>query len=328
MADLVSIITPSYNGEKYLDKFFQSILDQTYSDVELIFVNDGSADNTEEIALKYGEKLKARGYGFTYIYQPNAGQSAAINQGLKLFKGDYLNWTDSDDYLTNDSIEKRVRFLKSNPEVGLVIGGTALVDDVKYEQIGVLDAVGSNRTTSREIIEDYLQGVFVNPCCSAMVRTEMFKEAMNNNLQIEEVREIGQNYQLFIPIIVKYPVNYIPEVVSYCVVHSDSHSRSKKTFEQKMHIMDVTKATLINISDRLPIDDMEHQWLNTKIVEYDCKNRLDVLQHYQRKDGLSGIIYELKQIGEYDSAARKLFLKIKYPIVKKVGDCIWKLRNK
>ena len=328
MADLVSIITPCYNGEKYLDRFFQSILDQTYPNVELIFVNDGSLDHTEEKALSYGEKLKARGYGFTYIYQPNAGQSAAINQGLKLFRGDYLNWTDSDDYLTKDSIEKRVRFLESNQEVGLVIGGTILVDDINYEQIGMLDALGSNRATSREIIEDYLKGVFVNPCCSAMVRTEMFKEAMNNNLHIEEVREIGQNYQLFIPIIVKYPVRYIPEVLSYCVVHSDSHSHSKKTFEQKMHIMEVTKATLINISNRLPIDDIEHQWLNTKIVEYDCKNRLDVLQHYQRKDGLTEIVNGLKQIGGYDSTARKMTLKIKYPIVKKVGDCIWKLRNR
>ena len=215
MAALVSIITPCYNGERYLEKYFNSILSQTYPAIELIFINDGSSDRTEEIALEYGEKLKEKGYQFTYIYQDNAGQSAAINQGLKVFKGEYLNWTDSDDYLTSDSVETRVRFLNDNPEVGLVIGGTALVSDINYEQIDYLDPLKSNRTERRDIVEDYLKGVFVNPCCSAMVRTEMFKDAMNNNMQIEVVREIGQNYQLFIPMLFNYPVRYIPSIVSY-----------------------------------------------------------------------------------------------------------------
>ena len=328
MADLVSIITPCYNGEKYLGRFFQSILDQTYPDVELIFVNDGSTDNTEGIALEYGEKLKARGYGFTYIFQSNSGQSAAVNQGLKLFKGDYLNWTDSDDFLTTDSIEKRVRFLEDNPEVGLVIGGTILVDDVRYEQIVFLDASRSNRTEPRDIVEDYLKGVFVNPCCSAMVRATMFKEAMNNNLIIEEVREIGQNYQLFIPIMYKYPVRYIPDVVSYCVVHNDSHSHSKKDFEQKIHILDVANSTLNSISDRIQIDANEKKWFKRKIAEYDCKNRLEVLQHHHRKESLSEIVRKLKNVGAYDSTARKMVLKIRYPFIKKMGDRLWRLRNK
>lgn len=328
MTDLVSIITPCFNGEKYLDRFFQSILDQTYPNVELIFVNDGSTDHTEEKALSYGEKLKARGYGFTYIYQHNAGQSAAINQGLKVFKGAYLNWTDSDDYLTKDSIEKRVRFLEDNPEVGLVIGGTVLVEEVSYEQIRILDALRSNRSAPRDIIEDYLKGVFVNPCCSAMVRTAMFKKAMNNELHIEEVREIGQNYQLFIPILFKYPVRYIPDIVSYCVVHSDSHSRSKKSFEQKMHIIEETYSTLMSISNRLGLNNIDRSWFNNKIAEYSCKNRLDILQHFHRKDELKEIVKNLKQIGAYDCSARKMVMKIKYPVLKQLGDCVWRLKNK
>ena len=328
MSKLVSIITPCYNGEKYLDKFFKSIISQTYPAVELIFVNDGSSDRTEEMALHYGEQLKARGYKFKYIYQENAGQSAAINQGLKVFKGDYLNWTDSDDYLTNDSIEKRVRFLEDNPEVGLVIGGTSLVKDTNYEHIGILDALHSNRTTTKDIIEDYLKGVFVNPCCSAMVRTWMFKEAMNNTMRIEEVREIGQNYQLFIPIIFTYPVRYIQEILSYCVIHNDSHSHSKKSFEQKIHILDVGNDTLNRISDRIQVNDIERKWFKGKIAEYDCKNRLEALQHYHRKDGLAEIVRKLKQVGAYDSSARKMVLKIKYPFMKNLSDRLWRLKNK
>ena len=57
---LVSVITPCYNGEKYLDRYFKSILDQTYPNIELIFVNDGSNDKTEEIALSYKNKLEEK----------------------------------------------------------------------------------------------------------------------------------------------------------------------------------------------------------------------------------------------------------------------------
>ena len=328
MDKLVSIITPCYNGEKYLDKYFQSILAQTYPAIEVIFVNDGSTDGTEEKALHYGEELKAKGYGFNYIYQDNAGQSAAINQGLKIFKGKYLNWTDADDYLPEDSVEKRVRFLEENQDVGLVIGSTILVDDVNYSQIAMLDPVKSNRLQPREIIEDYLLGVFVNPCCSAMVRTSMFKDAMKNVMHIEEPREIGQNYQMFIPIILNYPVNYIPEVTAYCVIHGDSHSHSKKSFEQKIHIQDVTTETLTSIAGRIKVDEADLKWFIHKIEEYDGKNRLEILQHHKRSDGLREIISELKNAGAYDSASRRIVLKIKYPFLKKISDCIWRLRRK
>ncbi|MBO4571262.1 MAG: glycosyltransferase family 2 protein [Bacteroidales bacterium] len=328
MDKLVSIITPCYNGEKYLDRYFTSILEQTYPSVELIFVNDGSTDGTERIALEYGEKLKAKGYGFTYICQENAGQSAAINQGLRIFKGEYLNWTDSDDYLTPDSVEKRVRFLEENPEIGLVIGSMAIVDDVNYNHISLFDAVNSNRLKPREIIEDYLQGVLVNPCGSSMVRSSMLRDSMNGVMQIEAPREIGQNYQLYIPILFNYPVAYVPDILGYYVVHDNSHSHSKKTFEQKLHIQDVATETLKSIAGRIKADETDREWFLRKIEEYDGKNRLDILQHHRRSDGLKGIIDGLKSIGAYDKAARKMVLKIRYPFLKKISDRLWRLRRR
>ena len=328
MPKLVSIITPCFNGEKYLTRYFESILSQTYSNVELIFVNDGSTDGTEEIAIKYGELLKARGYQFRYIYQENAGQSAAINQGLKIFSGEYLNWTDADDYLSADSIEKRVNYLEKHLDVGLVIGATALVDDINYQQIGTLEEKEKTPLGSRELIEKYLKGTFIIPCCSTMVRSSMFREAMNSPIHIEEVREIGQNYQLFIPVIFEYPVRYIPDMLAYCVVHPDSHSHSRKTFEQKLHIQDVATETLSSIAERLKVDENERTWFKAKIAEYDCKNRLDILQHYQKNNHLSEIVQKMKQLDCYDSATRKMVLKIRYPIIKRMADFVWSKKNK
>ena len=126
---LVSIITPCYNGTTYVHRLVESVLNQTYDHIELIFINDGSTDNTEEIVLSYKSKFEERGIGFTYVYQENAGQAAAVNKGLKIFKGEYLTWPDSDDWMTEDCIEKKVDFLEQHPEYGMVMCRIAVVDE-------------------------------------------------------------------------------------------------------------------------------------------------------------------------------------------------------
>jgi hypothetical protein len=156
----------------------------------------------------------------------------------------------------------------------------------------------------------------------------MFKDAMNQVMHIEDPREIGQNYQLFLPVMMNYPVRYIPEITSYCVVHNDSHSHSPKTFEQRIRILDVTHNTLNSIASRIKAKEQDREWLKSIIKEYDGKNRLSVLQQFRRNDGLTDIVYHLKRLGCYDWAARKMVLKIKYPFFKKVGDRIWKWKNR
>ena len=329
MAEPVSIITPCYNGEKYLERYFESILSQTYPAVELIFVNDGSTDDTEKIALAYGEKLKARGYGFIYLYQENAGQSAAINQGLKVFSGEYLNWMDCDDYIPNDSIAKRVEFLENNPEVGLVIGRSAVVNDRDYSRIGLISETGMGRTDIKSLMTDFLKGdISCTCCCATMVRSSMFRDAMQDPLRIAIPREIGQNYQMFIPIMFKYPVRYVQDELAFYVMHSDSHSHVRKTFEQRMQIADVAKSVLDGISDTIKVSESDRSWFRQLINEYDCKNRLAVMQHYRRDDNINSLVNKLKSLGKYDAAARKMVMKIKYPVIKQLSDRIWKLRNK
>ena len=115
----VSVITPCYNGEEFADRFFRNIMEQTYQNIELIFVNDGSSDRTEEIAKSYISQFEQTGRKLIYIFQDNAGQAAAVNKGLEIFTGDYLMWMDSDDILDKDNIEKKVEFLEANPEYAL-----------------------------------------------------------------------------------------------------------------------------------------------------------------------------------------------------------------
>ena len=329
MPKLVSIITPCFNGDKYLDMYFKSILAQSYPAIELLFINDGSTDKTEEMALKYGEQLKNKGYEFRYIYQENSGQSAAINQGLEHFKGDYLNWTDADNFLTEDSIERRVSILEDNPDLGLVIGRTVVVDDIDFKQVGLICETSIHRTSPRQLIEDFLKGqMSCTCCCSTMVRSSMFRDSMPVPPQIETPREIGQNYQLFIPIMFEHKTKYVQDILGYYVTHSDSHSNSSRTYEQRMRAQDVAYQTLNCVSERVNINDDEKIWFKRKILEYDCKNRLNLMQQYQKNKDCGIVVSKMKEAGMYDFVARKMVLKIKYPFMKELGDLIWKFRNK
>ncbi|WP_091174306.1 glycosyltransferase family 2 protein [Flavobacterium sinopsychrotolerans] len=97
----VSIIVPCYNQAQYLDEALQSVLEQTYANWECIIVNDGSPDNTKEVANKWVEKDSR----FKYAFQENGGLSSARNVGLNIAKGDYIQFLDSDDFLDFKKLE-------------------------------------------------------------------------------------------------------------------------------------------------------------------------------------------------------------------------------
>ena len=152
---LVSIITPCLNGAPFLDNFFQSILNQSYGWLELIFVNDGSTDETEKIALSYRDALERRGIIYKYLYQPNGGQAQALNTGFKEMTGKYLVWPDSDDLLSPDSIEKRVTFLENNPEFDFVRTSGDFFNFITGERIGTVNYYGD--ASSEDIFLDLIQ---------------------------------------------------------------------------------------------------------------------------------------------------------------------------
>jgi glycosyltransferase involved in cell wall biosynthesis len=113
---LVSVIIPAYNAEKFIDETIISVQQQTYSNWEIIIVNDGSTDNTEVFISKYiSERI-------ILICQPNAGVSIARNKGLANAKGDYIVFFDADDLMTKDFLDIRVKLLNENSEYGFAGG--------------------------------------------------------------------------------------------------------------------------------------------------------------------------------------------------------------
>lgn len=112
----VSLIVPCYNHFQFLEETLQSALKSTYSNIEIIIVNDGSTDSSEEIALKYAQQHP----NITYVHQSNQGPAAARNNGIGRAKGTYILPLDADDHISNDYIEKAVEILDQRNDVILV----------------------------------------------------------------------------------------------------------------------------------------------------------------------------------------------------------------
>lgn len=99
---LVSIIIPVYNGENFMKQAIDSALSQTYPNIEILVINDGSTDKTDEIALSYGDKIR-------YFKKENGGVSTALNLGIKEMRGEYFSWLSHDDLYTKDKVESEIK---------------------------------------------------------------------------------------------------------------------------------------------------------------------------------------------------------------------------
>ncbi|MEL7003918.1 MAG: glycosyltransferase family A protein, partial [Bacteroidota bacterium] len=126
--NLVSIIMPVYNGEKYIAEAIESVLSQSYDHWELLIINDGSIDNTASIISKYKDKR------IRYFEQQQSGVSAARNTGIKNINGDFLCFLDSDDMLSVDSIAKRISLFIRDQELTF-IDGTVMIMDSQMKEV-------------------------------------------------------------------------------------------------------------------------------------------------------------------------------------------------
>lgn len=132
--DKVSIIIPVYNVEKYIDRCIKSILEQTFKELEIILVNDGSSDNSLKILRKYEKENK----NIHVFDQKNSGPAIARNNGMKQVKTKYLMFIDSDDYIDSDYVETYYNAIKDT-DYDVVMGGFRKTDGNKVSFTRSLD---------------------------------------------------------------------------------------------------------------------------------------------------------------------------------------------
>ena len=217
---LVSIVTPVYNGEAHVGRFLDSVLAQDYPDVEMILSDDGSTDGTAGTAASYASAFEERGYGFRIVRNAHRNASAAVGAGLAYVNGEFLIWPDSDDELLPGSIGVRVRFLREHPEFQCVRSVMEYVSDgggpaPAEERLGDL--------TKTDLFLDVLEGATFVCCGCYMLRTEPFFRIYPDRRI--PVYDVGQNFQMLLPMLHRYPCPTVREVLYRVHVRPDSHSR-------------------------------------------------------------------------------------------------------
>ncbi len=134
----VSVIIPTYNREKVIERSVRSVLNQTYSNIEVIVVDDGSKDNTEEIVKSINDDR------IIYYKQENGGASKARNTGVKLATSEYIAFHDSDDSWREDKLEKQMNYLMENPQYSMVYCDYLMhkIDGRTYAVPGDVNVIG------------------------------------------------------------------------------------------------------------------------------------------------------------------------------------------
>lgn len=171
--ELISIIVPIYNVEKYLSECLDSIINQTYKNLEIILIDDGSTDNSGKICDKYAKKDKR----IVVIHRTNGGVSSARNLGLKIANGSYIGFVDADDWIANDMYENLyINLKKFNADISVckfknVYKRKNIVhNDEKYSNL-----VSLNSEQALEILFD------IKKCYSWSLWNKLYKKEILSN---------------------------------------------------------------------------------------------------------------------------------------------------
>ena len=122
ISDLVSVVIPVYNSEKFLEECLDSILTQTYQNIEIIAVDDGSTDSSPDILERYSDKINI-------ISQKNQGLASALNLGISKMKGDWFKWFSPDDVMHSNTIETLIDEVKNHSDNIILYSNWNIIDD-------------------------------------------------------------------------------------------------------------------------------------------------------------------------------------------------------
>lgn len=205
MNELISIIIPVYNNEKWFERCINSVINQTYKNLEIIIINDCSTDDVEDIIFKY-KKLDSR-----IIYMKNdknKGVGYSRNRGLEISKGHYIYFLDSDDYIEKDAIESLYNNIKPNDTYCCMLAGFKEVAGVRKE--------------AHRKIED-LELLKSPSVCVRLFNKRMIEKS---GIRFSDIK-VGEDLEfVFKLLIYNNSVSYVDKALFTYVIHNDSSIRS------------------------------------------------------------------------------------------------------
>jgi len=192
---LISIIIPVYNGSDFLSQAIETAVNQTYTNIEIIVVNDGSTDNgmSEKIALSYGDRIK-------YYAKENGGVSSALNYALERMSGEWFSWLSHDDLYYPQKIEKQIEFINSLPKTVTVKNSVIHCATESIDKNGKV--IKTPNYSDVEIVEDTLTTIVGNVFnyrlsgCSFLIPYDCYKEFGGFREDIRTVSDVEYWYRL------------------------------------------------------------------------------------------------------------------------------------
>ena len=185
---MISVIVPIHNSEKYMVKCIDSILSQTYTDFELILIDDGSSDNSPKICDEYAVQDNR----IVVIHKKNGGVSSARNNGIIIAKGEFITFVDSDDYIEKDFLLNAIEGIK---ETDMYLSGITMeyFEDNKIVNSVTYSQIKSENMTIKELLENlevtYPQICICGPCCK-LYKSKIIK---SNNILFDEKLNLGED---------------------------------------------------------------------------------------------------------------------------------------
>jgi glycosyltransferase involved in cell wall biosynthesis/SAM-dependent methyltransferase len=260
---LVSVIVPCYNQGKYLTTAIESILCQSYKNFEIIVVDDGSTDDTKEIALKFDE--------VTYVYQSNQGLSAARNKGIAHSKGKYLVFLDSDDWLLPMALEVNLQYLLQQPTLAFVSGAHQFFYKEENKSYDVIKEVKDNNYNYL-LVNNYI----------AMIATVMFHKWVFDNFKYDTTLKVCEDYDLYLNVARSHPIFHHTQIIAVYYIHnSNSSGNTSLMLSTALMVLQRQKINLRNNEEQLWYEEGINFWKSyyTEIMY----NKMIVLLHQGQK---------------------------------------------
>lgn len=215
----VSVIIPTYNRAHYLPQAIESVLSQSFTDFEIIVIDDGSTDDTEAVIQPFlvDDRLQ-------YVKQPNAGVAAARNAGMRLAQGRYLAFLDSDDWFLPGKLKKQVAYMAANPHIALSYTAYFAFDDITQKQ------------TPRSVHKTYYHRMFSD--CPVFTSTVMLRRKVWKAVgELDTTMRLAEDIDYWIRIAHHYPLGHITEMLTGFRLHPGNHDRDPNTIlKAHLHI--------------------------------------------------------------------------------------------
>ncbi|MCT7955975.1 glycosyltransferase family 2 protein [Laspinema palackyanum] len=258
----ISVIIPAYNAEKFIKGTIISVLNQTFRDLELIVINDGSTDGTLEVVSSFDD---ARVQVFSY---PNSGPQKSRNRGIDKARGEYLSFLDADDLWTPDKLERQLQALQDNPDAAVAYSWTDFINESGERLPG-----GQHFKFTKDVYERLLLGDFIGSGSNPLIR----REALLSVGPFDESLVGGQDWEMWLRLAAQYQFVVVPS--SQVFYRQSANSWSSYLKRQEQGYNQVIEKCLANAPEKIKklrpkIIGNRYKFLTFDALQYG-KNRQD-----------------------------------------------------